>query len=122
MALHRLRQRGARAALARVPERPPALMVVRPQVEVARRAGVTVDELDGHHLLLTYDARDRDQWLAVDELYDAAYRRSTIEADGSFDSAPGNWMVIHFDYGACGMTRPDVLQRARIGESDTSTG
>lgn len=120
MALHRMRQRGARAALARVPERPSALLVIRPQVEMARHAGVTVDEPDGHHLLLTYDARDRDQWLAVDGLYDAAYPRSTIEADGAFDSAPGNWMIIHFDYGACGMTRPDVPERAAFREGDTS--
>ena len=120
MTLHRLRPRGARVALARVPERQSALLMVRPQVEMARRAGVAVDELDEQHLLLTYDARDRDQWLAVDELYDAAYVRSTIEADGSFDSAPRNWMVIHFDYGACGMTRPDVGERAATGESETS--
>ena len=119
MGLHRLRQRGARAALARVPERPPAFEMIRPQVDMARRAGVTVDELDAQHVLLTYDARDREQWLAVDELYDAAYPRSTIEADGSFDSAPGNWMVIHFDYGACGMTRPDEPERGAIA-ADTS--
>ena len=119
MALRRMRQRDARAALARVPERPPALLVIRPQVEMARRAGVTIDELDGHHVLLTYDARDRDQWLAVDALHDAAYPRSTIEADGSFDSAPGNWMVIHFDYGACGMTRTDPPPTA-TGDSGTS--
>ena len=72
-------------------------------METARRVGVTVDELDGQHVLLTYDARDRDHWLAVDEIHDAVYRRSTIEGDGSFDSAPSNWMVIHFDYGACGL-------------------
>ena len=102
MTLDRLRHRSARAALARVPERPGGLSVIRPQIDVARQAGVTVDELDGQHVLLMYDARDRDHWLAVDEVYDAAYRRSTIEGDGSFDSAPRNWMVIHFDYGACG--------------------
>ena len=102
MTLHRLRHRGARAALARVPERPPAVSVIRPQIENARQVGVTVEELDGQHVRLTYDARDRDHWLAVDEVSDAAYSRSTIEGDRSFDSAPSNWIVIHFDYGACG--------------------
>ena len=75
VALHRLRQRGSRAVLARVPERPPAHLMIRPQVEMARGAGVAVDELDAHHVLLPDDARDRDQWLAVDEVYDAAYPR-----------------------------------------------
>ena len=103
MTLHRLRQRGARAALARVPERPPALAVIRAQMEIARRVGVTVDELDSQHVRMTYDARDLDQWLAVDEIYDAVYRRSTMEGDWSFDSAPSNWIVIHFDYGTCGL-------------------
>ena len=102
MTLHRLRHRDARAALARVPERPPAVSVIRPQIEIARQAGVTVEQLDAQHVLLTYDSRDRDHWLAVDEVSDAVYSRSTIEGDGSFDSAPNNWMVIHFDYGACG--------------------
>ena len=101
MTLHRLRHRGARTALARVPVRPPAVSVMRPQMEIARRVGVLVDELDEQHVLLTYDARNRDQWLAVDVINDAVHLRSTIEGDGSFDSAASNWMVIHFDYGAC---------------------
>ena len=101
MTLHRLRHRGARAALARVPERPPAIAVIRPQVEIARQFGVHVEELDDQHVRLTYDARDRDHWLAIDALSEAVYRHCTIEGDGSFDSAPSNWMVIHFDYGAC---------------------
>jgi hypothetical protein len=102
MTLHRLRHRGARAALARVPERPPAVAVIRPQIDVARQVGVTVDELDALHVVLTYDARDRDHWLAVDAIVDAVRGRSTIEGDGSFDSAPENWILVHFDYGACG--------------------
>ena len=104
MTLHRLRHRSARVALARVPSRPPALSLIRRQMEQARRVGVTVDELDGQHVMLTYDARDRDHWLAVDELHNAVYSRSTIEGNGSFDSAPGNWMVVHFDFGACGLS------------------
>ena len=72
MTLDRLRHRSARAALARVRERPPALSVIRRQVGIARQVGVTVDEIVGQHVLLMYDARDRDHWLAVDEVYDAA--------------------------------------------------
>jgi len=102
MALHRLRHRSGRAALARVPDRPPAVLLIQPQLDSARRVGVTVDELDGQHVRLNYDARDRDAWLAVDELCDALRGRSTIEGDRSFESAPSNWLMIHFDYGACG--------------------
>ena len=76
--------------------------MIRPQIEIARGVGVTVDELDNQHVMLNYDARDRDHWLAVDEICDAVYTRSTIEGDSSFDSAPRNWLLIHFDYGACG--------------------
>jgi hypothetical protein len=64
---------------------------------------VTVDQLDPKHVLLTYDARDLDQWLALDELYDAARDLSTIDGDWAFEAAPNNWMVIHFDYGVCGV-------------------
>ena len=59
--------------------------------EIARGVGVTVEELDSEHVMLTYDARDRDHWLAADEIYDAVYTRSTIEGDGSFDSARQIW-------------------------------
>ena len=108
MTLHRLRRRD-RAALARVPERLPAVSLIQPHIDGARRAGVTVTELDGQHVQLIYDARDRDAWLAVDELYDAVRGRSIIEGDWSFDSAPSNWLIIHFDYGACGLKlRPGV--------------
>ena len=103
MTLNRLRQRRARVAVARVPERPPAISMIRPQIEIARAVGVTVDELDGQHVLLNYDARDRDHWLAADEICEEVYTRSTIEGDRSFDSAPRNWLLVHFDYGACGM-------------------
>ena len=72
---------------------------------------MTVDELDGQHVRLKYDARDRDAWLAVDELYDAVRGRSTIEGDWSFDSAPSNWLIVHFDYGSCEFKlRPDLLE------------
>ena len=104
MTLHRLRHRTDRAALARGPIRPPALSLIQPQIESARQAGVMVDVLDERHVKVRYDARDREAWLAVDELYDAAQGRSTIEGDWSFTSAPDNWLLIHFDYGAC---RPD---------------
>jgi hypothetical protein len=103
MTLHRLRHRSDRAALARVPDRPPAVSLIQPQIDSARRVGVTVDELDEQHVRLNYDARDRDAWLAIDDLYDAVRGRSTIEGDRSFDSAPSNWLIIHFDYGACGL-------------------
>ena len=78
------------------------MSLIRPHIEAARVVGVTVEELDGQHILVSYDARNRDQWLAVDQLHDSAYGRSTIEGDLSFESAPDNWIVIHFDYGACG--------------------
>lgn len=104
MTLHRLRRRGARAALARVPDRPSAVSLIRRQMEQARGVGVTVDELDRQHVMVAYDARDHDHWLAVDDIYDAVYSRSTIEGDRSFDSAPSNWMVVHFDFGECGLT------------------
>ncbi len=103
LTLNRLRQRSARVAVARVPERPSAISMIRPQIEIARGVGVTVDELDRQHVILTYDARDRDHWLAADEICDAVYTRSTIEGDRSFDSAPRNWLLVHFDYGACGL-------------------
>jgi len=103
LTLNRLRQRSARVAVARVPERPSAISMIRPLIEIARGVGVTVDELDRQHVILTYDARDRDHWLAADEICDAVYTRSTIEGDRSFDSAPRNWLLVHFDYGACGL-------------------
>jgi len=112
-----MRRRDARAALARVPERPPTIARLRPQIDSARGVGVTVDELDRNHVLLTYDARDRDQWLALDELYDAARDHATIEGDWSFEASPNNWMVIHFDYGVCG-----VDPRARAAQDAEGPG
>ena len=103
LTLNRLRQRSARVAAARVPERPSAMSTIRTQIEIARGVGVTIEEVDGEHVMLTYDARDRDHWLAADEIYDAVYTLSTIEGDRSFDSAPRNWLLVHFDYGACGL-------------------
>lgn len=122
MTLHRLRHRSDRAALARVPDRPPAVSLIQPQIDSARRVGVTVDELDRQHVRLKYDARDRDAWLAVDDLYDAVRGRSTIEGDRSFGSAPSNWLVIHFDYGACGLRlRPGVPENGRNQGRDSRT-
>ena len=103
MTLRRLRQRSDRAALARVPDRPPAVSLIHPQIDRARRVGVIVDEVDEQHLRLDYDARDRDAWLAVDDLEDALGGRFTIEGDRSFDSSPSNWLVFHLHYGACGL-------------------
>ena len=77
------------------------LSLIQPQIEMARQAGVTVDVVDERHVKVNYDARDREAWLAVDELSDAARGRSTIEGDWSFTSAPDNWLIIHFDFGAC---------------------
>lgn len=101
MTLHRLRNRRTRAALARVPDRPTPLSMLRPQLDAARSVGVKADVFDPRHILVNYDARNRDQWLAVDRLHEAARSRSTIEGDWSFASAPNNWIVVHFDYGAC---------------------
>lgn len=101
MTLHRLRNRRSRAALARVPERPAPVSVIRPHLDAARVVGVHADELDARHVLLSYDARNREQWLAVDQVREATLSSSTIEGDRSFESAPNNWVVIHFDYGAC---------------------
>jgi len=121
LTLHRLRHRSDRVALARVPDRPPAVSLIQPQIDSARRAGVTVDEVDGQHVGLNYDARDRSAWLAVDELYDAVRGRSTIEGDRSFDLAPSNWLIIHFDYGACRLKLPPVVpENGRNSDSRTA--
>jgi hypothetical protein len=61
---------------------------------------------DQMHVQLRYDARDRDAWLAVDDLAEAVRGRSTVEGDWSFASAPENWLVIHFDYEACKLETP----------------
>jgi hypothetical protein len=113
MTLHRLR-RSDRVAIARVPDRPPAVSLIQPQIQSARGAGVMVHEVDGQHVRLIYDARDRDAWLAVDELLDVVRGRATIEGDRFFESGPRNWVVIHFDYGACGLNlRPSVPEQGR---------
>jgi hypothetical protein len=75
---------------------------IRSLLDHARGAGVAVTEVDEHHVWLAYDARDHDHWLAVDAIYEAAHARSTVQGDGAFLSGPRNWMLIHFDYGACG--------------------
>lgn len=122
MTPHRLRHRSDRAALARVPDRPPAVSLIQPQIDSARRVGVTVDELDRQHVRLKYDARDRDAWLAVDDLYDAVRGRSIIEGDRSFGSAPNNLLIIHFDYGACGLRlRPGVPENGPDQGRDSRT-
>lgn len=89
--------------------------MLRPQLDAARSVGVKADVFDPRHILVNYDARNRDQWLAVDRLHEAARSRSTIEGDWSFASAPNNWIVVHFDYGACaggGLQRESSAQLA----------
>lgn len=119
MTLDRMRRRASRAEMARVPERPAALSRLRAHLDAARDVGVTVDELDRHHVLLSYDARDHDQWLALDGLYDAAYQQSTIEGDWSFASAPNNWMVIHADIGPCRMKARAEVPDGGVGPPGT---
>ena len=101
------RNRRARADLARVPRRPPPVSTIRSLLNDARSVGVRVEEVDEHHVWVAYDARDRDHWLAVDAVYDAVRVRSLVEGDGAFPSGPDNWMLIHFDYGACGWRLTD---------------
>lgn len=71
----------------------------------ARDAGVAVEELDADHVRLRYDATVREHWLAVDRLYDAVRHHSAVEGDGTFECAPLNWVVVHFDDAACGESR-----------------
>ena len=91
-----------RDQLARVPKRPIGVDRIRPLLEVARAAGVLVEELDTEHVRLRYDAREHDQFIAIDNIYDAVHDQSSLEGDGRFDVAPDNWMVIHLDYATCG--------------------
>ena len=101
------RNRRARTDLARVPKRPAPVSTIRSVLDDARSVGVGVEEADEHHVWLTYDARDRDHWLAVDAIHEAVRFRSLVEGDGAFPSGPDNWMLIHFDYGACGWRLTD---------------
>ena len=117
MTLHRLRSRSTRAELARVPERPTPLSLIRPHLVEARTVGVKADELDRQHILVNYDARNRDQWLAVDRLADAVRRLSTIEGERSFEVAPNNWLVVHFDYGACADERHPAIATSTAASS-----
>lgn len=104
--LWRLRRRSRRAPdrraeLARVPERPRGVNRIQPLLETAREAGVSVEELDEDHVRLRYDALERDQWLAVEAIYDAVQELASLEGDGHTDAAPHNWMGIHFDFSSC---------------------
>jgi hypothetical protein len=105
--LWRLRRRSRRAPdrraeLARIPERPKGVNRIQPLLDTAREAGVAVEEIDEEHVRLRYDARMRDQWLAVEAIYDAVQELASLEGDGLTDAAPDNWMVVHFDFASCG--------------------
>ena len=105
--LWRLRRRGRtatdrRAELARVPHRPRGVSRIQPLLDAARAAGVLVEELDDEHVRLSYDARERDQWLAAEDVYEAVHEQASLEGDGRTEAAPDNWMAIHFDYSTCG--------------------
>jgi hypothetical protein len=71
-------------------------------LETARAAGVQVEEIDEEHVRLRYDALERDQWLAVEEIYESVHEHASLEGDGHTDAAPNNWMVVHFDFASCG--------------------
>lgn len=109
--LWRLRRRSRRtidrrAELARVPERPRGVRKIQPLLDTARSAGVAVEQLDEEHVRLRYDARERDQWLAMEAIYEAAHDHASLEGDGHTDAAPDNWMVLHFDFASCGRSFP----------------
>lgn len=90
-----------RAALARVPERPRGVHRIQPLLDAARASGALVEELDEEHVRVRYDARLRDQWLAAEDIYDNVHEYASVEGDGRTETAPGNWMVVHFDYATC---------------------
>lgn len=105
--LWRLRRRGRiatdrRAELARVPERPRGVSRIQPLLEAAQAAGVVVEDIDEDHVRLSYDARERDQWLAAEDIYEAVHEHASLEGDGRTEAAPDNWMAIHFDFSTCG--------------------
>ena len=104
--LFRLRRRGrnttGRAELARVPERPRGVSRIQPLLDAARAAGVVVEDIDEDHVRLSYDARERDQWLAAEDVYEAVHEHASLEGDGRTEAAPDNWMAIHFDFSTCG--------------------
>lgn len=87
-----------------MPERRLGIGRFADELERARQAGITVEELDDHHVRLRYDASARDQWLAIDSLYDAVQNYASVEGVDQTDAAPHNWMVVHLDYGSCGRT------------------
>ena len=105
--LFRLRRRGRnstdrRAELARVPERPRGVSRIQTLLDSAQAVGIWVEELDEEHVRLSYDARERDQWLAAEAIYEAVHEHASLEGDGRTEAAPGNWMAIHFDFATCG--------------------
>jgi hypothetical protein len=102
--LRRTRHVLHRRALARIPERPSAIARVQPLLDRARDAGIVVEELDAQHVRLRYDSRLRDQWLIVDEVFEAVRDHATVAGDGQTDAAPDNWMIVHFDFGSCGQS------------------
>lgn len=89
------------------PVQPPA--APRPDLarvlEALRASGATVEELDADHVRVLYDASNREQWIAIDDLCDAVAGHATLEGEGLFESAPNNWVAIHFDRATCGRSR-----------------
>ena len=73
--------------------------------EAVRASGATVEDLDPDHVRVLYDASNREQWIAIDDLCDAVAGHAALEGEGMFDSAPNNWVAIHFDNAACGESR-----------------
>ncbi len=107
--LWRLRRRGRsaidrRAELARVPERPRGVGKIQPLLDRATAAGALVEEIDEEHVRVRYDARERDQWLVAEDIYEAVHDQASLEGDGRTEAAPDNWMVIHFDFATCNKT------------------
>ena len=73
-------------------------------LDAARGAGIVGEELDDEHVRLSYDARERDQWLVAEDIYEAVHEQASLEGDGRTEAAPDNWMAIHFDFSTCGKT------------------
>jgi len=85
-----------------VPERPRGVSKIQALLDRASAAGVLVEELDEEHVRLRYDARERDQWLVTEDIYEAVHDNASLEGEGRTEAAPDNWMVIHFDFATCG--------------------
>lgn len=93
------------------PERTPLRQRSTPRPDIAalldatRQSGATIEQLDDDHVRVLYDASNREQWIAIDDLSDAVAGHAALEGDGMFESAPNNWVVVHFDDATCGESR-----------------